>query len=864
VFQIGTDFLTSSRNATCTIRATDSRRTAVDMLCQASGCAVARVLPRNRDGKDPANAADRRGRGSRLERPISGGSSGLATWLTRHRRRTFFVQAAIVAAPWALAWPGFCRPEASPFRSRELKRLQGADAVPVFLAVVFPSLERGIQSLYESPLWNLGNTAMTLGLMMLFIFLGLAWVAILRRRLRAQTEELEKQRNFLRLVIDICPSRIFVKDRQGRFTLANQALADAYNCTVEHMLGKTSKELGSTTAQDDNFRRDDLEVMDAKKEKVMPEVTFVGPSGRIHWLQTVKRPIVGENGVAEYVLGTATDVSARKRAEEAAETARQAAEAANRAKSEFLANMSHEIRTPLNGIVGMTDLVLDTELTTEQREFLDTVKLSADALLDLINDILDFSKIEAGKLDIEAVEFSLRDCLEGTVKTLAVRADEKRLELLCEVAPELPEIVQGDATRLRQVVLNLIGNAIKFTDKGEVALKVQLASESGVDSIFHFIVSDTGIGIPEEKQKLIFSPFSQADTSTTRKYGGTGLGLTISTRLVEKMGGKIWVESEVGRGTQFHFTLRMGLTGTNPIGAGTNPVPEIPRGLKVLVADDNRTSRRILAGMLNHWEMKLDAVEGGEEALAALSAAREAGEPYKLIIVDLLMPKMGGFELVERIRRRQELSTATIMMLTSSGRRGDAARCRELGVAAYLMKPIRPLELREAVARVLDASNQEGAVAMVTRYSLVDVRAPGSPLRVLLAEDNAVNQRLATRLLEKRGHRVVVASNGRQALDALEKESFDLVLMDVQMPEMDGFEATAAIREKEKAGGLHLPVIALTAHAMKGDRERCLAVGMDGYLAKPIRQQELDDLLQSYTAHQAGAANTPETAERRK
>jgi two-component system, sensor histidine kinase and response regulator len=451
------------------------------------------------------------------------------------------------------------------------------------------------------------------------------------------------------------------------------------------------------------------------------------------------------------------------------------------------------------------------------------------------------------------------------VELLAPRADAKGIEIGAFVADAAARRVIGDATRLRRVLLNLIGNAIKFTDKGEVALKVQLASESGVDSIFHFIVSDTGIGIPEEKQKLIFSPFSQADASTTRKYGGTGLGLTISTRLVEKMGGKIWVESEVGRGTQFHFTLRMGLAGTNPIGAGTNPVPEIPRGLKVLVADDNRTSRRILAGMLNHWEMKLDAVEGGEEALAALSAAREAGEPYKLIIVDLLMPKMGGFELVERIRRGQELSTATIMMLTSSGRRGDAARCRELGVAAYLMKPIRQLELREAVARVLDASNQEGAVAMVTRYSLVDVRAPGSPLRVLLAEDNAVNQRLATRLLEKRGHRVVVASNGRQALDALEKESFDLVLMDVQMPEMDGFEATAAIREKEKAGGLHLPVIALTAHAMKGDRERCLAVGMDGYLAKPIRQQELDDLLQSYTAHQAGeAGNMPETAERRK
>ena len=304
-----------------------------------------------------------------MEQPISGDGSGLATRPTGNRSRTFLVLAAIVATRWALA-RGFCRPEGWTLRSRELKRLQGADAVPVCLAAVLLPSQRAIQSVYDSPLWNLGNTAMTLGLMMLFIFLGLAWVAILRRRLQTQTEELEKQRNFLRLVIDICPSRIFVKDRQGRFTLANQALADAYNCTVEQMLGKTSKELGSTTAQDDTFRRDDLQVMDGMQEKVMPEVTFVGPSGRIHWLQTVKRPIIGENGVAEYVLGTATDVSARKRAEEAAETARQAAEAANRAKSEFLANMSHEIRTPLNGIVGMTDLALDTELTPEQREYL--------------------------------------------------------------------------------------------------------------------------------------------------------------------------------------------------------------------------------------------------------------------------------------------------------------------------------------------------------------------------------------------------------------------------------------------------------------------------------------------------------------
>ncbi len=681
----------------------------------------------------------------------------------------------------------------------------------------------------------------------------------INERVRAE-EALSEERKTLRALIDNVPDFMYVKDVEGRFVVANASMARAVGMkSPEELLRKTDFDFYPKDLAE-GYYQDEQNVIRTKQPLFNREEECFDSRGNQIWLLTTKVPLQDKNGRVTGVAGIGRDITERRKVEAEWQRAKETAEAASRAKSEFLANMSHEIRTPLNGVMGMTDLALETELTPEQREYLETVKLSGDSLLTVINDILDFSKIEAGKIDLEATDFDLRDSLESTLKTLALRADEKGLELLCEVAPEVPEIVRGDSTRLRQIVINLVGNAIKFTDKGEIAVKVEVEAKEGHDCICRFTVADSGIGIAEEKRELIFAPFSQGDTSTTRKYGGTGLGLTISTRLVQMMGGRIWVDSELGRGSQFHFTVRLGAADAKEIKLGTAAPPELLSNVKVLVVDDNRTNRRILEGMLSRWQMKPASVDGGRAALKELSAARESGEPYGLILTDMHMPDMDGFALVEEIRQQPELATATIMMLTSAGHRGDAARCQELGVAAYLLKPIRQSELREAIARVLGAREHDGAIPLITRFSLHDAREPDVSLRVLLAEDNLVNQRLVVRLLEKRGHQVVVAATGLEALEALEKEKFDLVLMDVQMPEMDGLEATAVIRKKEKSTGLHQPVVALTAHAMKGDREKCLAGGMDGYLTKPIRTQDLDQLLEVYVSRRMKARSLAESA----
>jgi PAS domain S-box-containing protein len=649
------------------------------------------------------------------------------------------------------------------------------------------------------------------------------------------TERKRSQQRF-ELAVRASPVALLIIDRAGTIRLVNAQLEACFGYAAEELLGQPVELLVPERYQavHQAFRRAFSESPQNRTMGTGQELFGRRRNGAEFPVEIGLSVLETEEELL--ILCGIADVTDRKQALAAMQAAKDAAEAANQAKSDFLANMSHEIRTPLNAVIGMTELVLDTELTPPQREYLTMVTEAGDLLLSIINEILDFSKIEAGRVELERAEFDLRDLLADTMRALGPRAHRRNLELAYDVDPDVPDRLVGDANRFRQVLLNLIGNAIKFTASGEVVVRIDCTSPTSNSLLLRCDVADTGIGIEAKKQKLIFEAFTQSDTSTTRNYGGTGLGLTICSQLIEMMGGAIWVKSELGSGSTFSFTARFGFV---PLQEKASPTLNLEalRSLPVLIVDDNATNRKILEGMLHHWNTDPTSVSSASEALTVLRERHAAGNPFRLVLTDVNMPVVDGFMLCEQIRGISELADLTIVVLTSGDRVGDHSLCNQFGVAAHLLKPVKPSELLRVVLRVLG----EAVDRQVTGTGMLEPAAKSltKSLRVLLAEDSVVNQKLAEGLLNKWGHTVHTVATGLAAVEAWNSETFDLILMDVQMPTMNGLEATAAIRQREAQTGGHIPIIALTAHALEGDRDQCLSAGMDDYVPKPLRHQDL-------------------------
>ncbi|MGI9519365.1 MAG: response regulator [Pirellulaceae bacterium] len=649
---------------------------------------------------------------------------------------------------------------------------------------------------------------------------------------RKQAEaSLQMERNLLHTLMTMLPDAIYFKDKSGQFLRVSGAVATKFGLdNVSEVVGKTDRDF-FTAEHAGKAAVDEQRILDSGQPMVGLVEKETGLDGRQSWVSTTKAPLLNRAGEVLGTFGVSRDIT------ELVE-ARDAATAANQAKSDFLANMSHEIRTPMNAVIGLTELVLESELTPVQREHLSTVLESGESLLTIINQILDFSKIEAGKIDLESVAFDLREELGDTMKSLAMRAHTKKLELAWHAAVDVPEYLVGDPARLRQILINISGNAIKFTESGEVLLDVTTRSTGPQQVELHFSVTDTGPGIPQEKLNTIFTEFEQADSSMTRKHGGTGLGLSISSSLVGLMGGRMWVDSELGHGSTFHFTLPYDIADETDV-PDSRPDPESLEGMRVLVVDDNSTNRKIVKEMVQGWGMHPVTADSGAQALEILQQMHSAGAAIHLVLTDINMPEIDGFTLAEQVRGIDEIAHTAIVALTSGGRSDNEARCDQLGILAELMKPVKQSELLETLLRAV-APLQRRKASVARQVSPTGQTGAGLPeLKILLAEDGLANQKFAVALLSKWGHQVTVADNGRIAVELWREGDFDLILMDLQMPEMDGIDATKLIREVERERGGHIPIIAMTAHAVKGFRERSLESGMDGYISKPVRKQQL-------------------------